>query len=361
VENIYQKIDHYLHEGQRVVLARIIRQAGSSPRTLGTACLVAESGRLTGTIGGGRLEFEVLTRAQGVLKNGRSTLLPFQMTGDEVAASEMICGGTVDVYLEPVFPGNETARDIFNHLALLSGQGHAGTLVTRIAEGIDWTDTGCRMLMEPGGKITGRIDAPADLKQRVLYPGGDGQAVLVKSEKTDAAFFVEPIRPDDVLYLFGAGHVSRCVAGIAETVGFSVVVVDDRAEFASRDRFPHAVDIVAIPFTTAFEQIHVAASAYIVIVTRGHSHDRDVLRWALTQPVSYLGMIGSRRKREIIYRSLMDEGVAADRLARVHSPIGLSIGAQTPEEIAVSIVAELIAVRAAQRNPEQGEKSAIDG
>ncbi len=361
MENIYQRIDDYLRQDRRVILARIIRQSGSSPRSLGTGCVVTEDGKLSGTIGGGRLEFEVLAQAKNALKDGRSTILSFRMTGEEVAASEMICGGTVDVFLEPVYPGNETVREIFRNLAGLIKEGHAGTLVTRVAEGIDWTDTGCRMLMEPTGKVTGRIDAPADLKQRILHPDGFGQAILIESKKTEDAFFVEPVRLDDVLYLFGAGHVSLHVAALAETVGFSVVVIDDRAEFTHRQRFPHAADIVTAPFDVAFKQIHVDASAYIVIVTRGHSHDRDVLRWALTQPAVYVGMIGSRRKRKIIYRSLMDEGVTADQLARVHSPIGLSIDAQTPEEIAVSIVAELIAVRAAQRKPSRGEKGAIDG
>ncbi len=354
MENIYQRIDQYLQEGRRVVLARIIRQSGSSPRTLGTPCLVSRDGELTGTIGGGRLEFEVLEQAKETFKTGKTTILSFQMTGEEVAASEMICGGSVDVYLEPVFPENITARAVFKNLAVLIEQGLAGRLVTRICQGIDAADRACRMLVGPDGGTTGELNVPPDLKQQLLHPNGAGQPILIKSEQTEDTLFVEPVRPEDVLYLFGAGHVSFHVAALAETVGFSVVVIDDRAEFANRQRFPHAGEIIVAPFESAFDRIRIGASAYIVIVTRGHSYDRDVLRWALTQPAAYVGMIGSRRKRNIIYRSLMDEGVSTGQLEQVHSPIGLPIGGQTPAEIAVSIVAELIDVRAGQKKPGKG-------
>lgn len=361
MDNIYQRIDHYLREDRRVVLSRIIRQSGSSPRSLGTGCVLTDDGELKGTIGGGRLEFEVLEEARKVLQNGKSSLLSFQMTGDEVAASDMICGGSVDVYLEPVFPENEAARTVFRNLAALIEKGRAGRLVTRISQEIDAVDTACRMLVGPEGETTGELDIPAGMKPQLLHPENTGQAILMKSDQTEDAFFMEPVRPGDVLYLFGAGHVSLHVAALAETVGFSVVVIDDRAEFANRRRFPRAGEIMVAPFVSAFDRIRIGASDYIVIVTRGHSHDRDVLRWALTQPAVYVGMIGSRRKRNIIYRSLMDEGVSADRLEAVHSPIGLPIGGQTPAEIAVSIVAELIDVRASQKGPVKDKKGAADG
>ena len=151
------------------------------------------------------------------------------------------------------------------------------------------------------------------------------------------------------MYLFGAGHICTFVAPLAKMVGFRVAVIDDREEFANRERFPNADEIIVCPFADAFDRIAISANAYVAIVTRGHLHDRDVLNAALQTDAGYIGMIGSRRKRDIIYASLMKEGFSAARLKEVHSPIGADIGGETPEEIAISIVAELIAERRSAR------------
>ena len=351
--NIYLKINRCLQEGRRTVLGRIIRQTGSAPRTIGTQCLILEDGVLIGSIGGGRLELEVLEQAKVVFKEGRSTILSFRMTGNEVAESEMLCGGTVDVYLEPLFPGNQVVQEIFNTLAAMVDDGHTAVLITAIFEGIDQADRACRMLVGPTGKITGDLaDISLDRKRQLINSGGTHQVTLIEPQKGRHAFLVEPLKPDSVLYLFGAGHISRHVASLAGMVGFTVVVIDDREEFANRSRFPQAKEIVVNPFLSAFEKIHINTSSYIVIVTRGHAHDRNVLGKALNHPAAYIGMIGSHRKIKIIYRSLMEAGFSTKQLNRVHSPIGMSIGAQTPEEIAVSIVAELIQVRATVDHPD---------
>jgi xanthine dehydrogenase accessory factor len=351
MEKIYPSIYRYLKNGRRTVLSRIIRQSGSAPRSLGAQCLVTEDCVLTGTIGGGRLEHEVLSRAKEIFQDGQSAILSFQMTGVEVAESDMLCGGSVEVYLEPIFPENEMALQLFNQLSTLIDHGHSGTLITRISQGVNAADTTSRMLIGPDENITGDLAGNSTDWNKWLPPITKiREATLMETEKKGATYFVEPIRPEDVVVLFGAGHVSRYVAALSETVGFSVVVVDDRKEFANKERFPHA-KIVVTPFLASFDQRHINTSAYVVIVTRGHTHDRDVLRQVLNQSAAYVGMIGSRRKRNIIYQSLKDDGVSDNQLDRVHSPIGLSIGAQTPEEIAVSIVAELIEVRASRKKP----------
>jgi len=158
--------------------------------------------------------------------------------------------------------------------------------------------------------------------------------------------FLEPVEAEAVLMLFGAGHISTFVAPLARMVGFRVCVIDDRGEFANARRFPSADQLLVCSVAEAFQRVAVTPSTFIAIVTRGHVYDREALRAALATRPAYLGMIGSRRKRDLIYASLMEEGLAAEDLRRVHSPIGISIGAETPEEIAVSIVAELIQVRA---------------
>jgi xanthine dehydrogenase accessory factor len=158
--------------------------------------------------------------------------------------------------------------------------------------------------------------------------------------------FAEPIIADPFLYVFGGGHVSSQIVPLASRVGFQVVVIDDRQEFADIKNFPDARDVHQFPFDGVMDKLPVDKSSYLVIVTRGHVHDKNVLAQALKTDARYIGMIGSTRKRNIIYEKLIEEGFTKEELNRVHSPIGLEIGAETPEEIAVSIVAELIMIRA---------------
>jgi len=348
MENIFTEIDKNLQRGRRMVLARIIRQVGSAPRGTGTKCLIMEDGTLKGTIGGGLLEYQVMEKAGEILEKGRSETLHFKLTGTELAKSEMLCGGLADVYLEPLFPDNPAVVELFGRIVSLLAEGRSGVLITQVADGRSHGDATGRLLIAGDGAHTGTIDglSEKDLRRLLKKPA----TVLAKPRGGGPPVFVEPVRPDDVLYLFGAGHVSTQVAPLAALADFRVVVIDDRNDFASRERFPAADEVIVSPFAEVFERIAVNLSTYVVILTRGHTHDRDVLLKALENPGAYIGMIGSRRKRDVIYRSLMENGISAEQLEQVHSPIGLDIGAETPEEIAISIVAELIQVRARQRS-----------
>jgi xanthine dehydrogenase accessory factor len=341
------QIPDLMKRGKTAALARIIRQVGSAPRSVGTRCLILDDGSLVGTIGGGRLEHEVLLGAKEALKSRRSMLLHFELTGKDVAETEMLCGGIVDVFIEPLAPEDEAARDFFGSVQRLASEGRKGALLTLIQDGLELTQGPPRLLVRedapPVGDARGfpqriRREAEGFLKaRRPELLEGDGQGPPV---------FLEPIRPDDVLYLFGAGHISTFVAPLAKMAGFRVVVIDDREEFANRQRFPNADEILVSSIPEAFEKILLTPSSYLAIVTRGHIHDHAALKAALQRDAAYIGMIGSKRKRDLIYKSLMKEGFAKERIRAVHSPIGLDIGAETPEEIAISIVAELIKVRA---------------
>ncbi len=343
-----EAIDRLLSSGESLVLARIIRQRGSAPRSVGSAMLVRPDGALKGTIGGGRLEYEVLQKAAAVRASGRAALLRFELTGKDAAETEMLCGGSVEVFLEPLDAADGGVREIFREAAAAVEAGRRVVLVTAVREGAERLG---RALLSPDGALAAGGLAPEEA------PGFDPQSVqglrcgtLIQTQPAGGAgalLYLEPIAGEPVLYLFGAGHVSRSVAAVARRVGFRVWVIDDRAEFANPERFPEAERILVAPIAEAFRQIRVTPAAYIVIVTRGHIHDHQALREALRTSPAYIGMIGSRRKRDIIYRALAQEGVPPEMLARVRSPIGLPIGAETPEEIAVSIVAELIQVRSA--------------
>ncbi len=347
MEKAFEDISKLLQEGQKVVLASIIRQVGSSPRTIGTKCIVLEDGSIKGTIGGGLLEYQVMERAKESLKEGKSAIIHFKLTGDEVAKSDMLCGGVVDVYLEPLFPENAVARDIFKRISSFINEGRKGLLLTLVSDGIKSEDETNRLLIEEDGSTMGEIRTVSEEgKQKLAKYLKIKAPKLMEIEKGKESVFVEPVRPYDILYLFGAGHVSTFVASLASMVGFRVIVIDDRKEFANKERFKEADELIVLPFSDVFKKINISSSSYIAIITRGHIHDLNVLREALKKSDGYIGMIGSRRKREIIYQALIKEGVSDERLKQVHSPIGMDIDAETPEEIAVSIVAEIIRVRA---------------
>jgi xanthine dehydrogenase accessory factor len=280
------------------------------------------------------------------LASGRPAVLEVRLSGQAVAGAEMLCGGNVDVLIEPVFPEDAGAESVFQALQAMIAEGRRGVLLTVVTAGRRMVQ---RSILSATGNVigdaSGRFEA-AGIDPRQWADARGFSLEALDPGKDPALVLVEPVEPEALLVLFGGGHISTFVAPLAHTVGFRVCVIDDRAEFANSERFPTAERLLVCPVSAAFERIAVTPATYLVIVTRGHIHDREALRAALATRPAYIGMIGSRRKRDLIYASLVEEGVPAEDLRRVHCPIGISIGAETPQEIAVSIVAELIQVRA---------------
>jgi xanthine dehydrogenase accessory factor len=351
-KNIYQTACELLLSGQRIILAKTIRRSGSTPRDVGSMCIITESGELFGTVGGGLLEYQVQTRAGELFKEKMSCLYPFRLTGQGVAEAGMICGGEVDLYLDPLFPENKETLALFQALVTEMTANRTVRLVTRIQDKAPALETGTRMLIREDGTVMGGMAglAPEDLPDM-----GKASFELVSPDPAKPGFFVEKIRLNPRVFLFGAGHVSVFVAQLARLVGFDLTVIDDRPEFVNPERFPEADDLIVSDFRQVFDTLEISKNAYILIITRGHLHDKTVLEKALSTPAAYIGMIGSVRKRNLIYKDLMDEGIPKERLESVYSPVGLDIHAETPEEIAVSIVAELIKAR----NPEKKSRTLL--
>jgi xanthine dehydrogenase accessory factor len=252
--DIYEEIVKLRREGRRGAVATIVNVRGSIPSFRTAKMLVRDDGSITGTIGGGCVEADVWQAAREVMEQEKPRTLTFNLNQDPRYDTGLVCGGTLEVYVEPVLP-------------------------------------------------------PA------------------------------------LLYIFGAGHVSVNLYKTAHAAGFDVVVIDDRETYANRERFPEAREVIAEDFEQAMSKIAPTESSYVVIVTRGHRDDMRVLRWAVTTPARYIGMIGSKRKVMMTHRELVNQGVPAHLFDRVHAPVGLDIGAITPEEIAIAITAELIAIR----------------
>ena len=346
--NIYQTACELLLSGQKLILVKTIQRSGSTPRDVGSMCIIAEDGTLFGTVGGGLLEHQVQTRAMDLFKEKKSFIYRFRLTSQDLAEAGMICGGEVDLYLDPLFPENKETLSLFVALASEIKANRPARLITRIEDGLPAHETGTRMLIQEDGKTVGEIKG-LDLEK--LPDMGKAPFKLISPDKMGATFFMENIRLNPRIFLFGAGHVSAFVSQLARLVGFDITVIDDRPEFASKERFPDADELIVSDFGHAFEKLSISLNSYILIITRGHLHDKTVLQQALSTPAAYIGMIGSIGKRNLIYKDLMDQGITKERLESVFSPVGLEIHAETPEEIAISIVAELIKVRAPEKKP----------
>jgi xanthine dehydrogenase accessory factor len=339
--NLYSKLYLTLKSGKGAVLVRIVRRKGSAPRGVGSACMVDGDGTLFGSIGGGLLEYRAVEEAKVLLDKKITSLSTFTMTAKEISDEGMICGGSVELFFEPILPDDRIAVGFFKRIDELSRSGGRGTLITQVRDANDAMEPYRRMLVKQDGSVIGTIPS-MEFREHVT------RAHLIQQKGTDNQFFLEPVVQKPALLLFGGGHISTFVSPIAKTLGFHVTVFDDRSDFANRERFPEADEICAMSYQAAFENISITGSSFIIIVTRGHGGDRDILELVLKSGTSsaYIGMIGSIRKRDTIYKSLIENGIPQKVLTEIYSPIGLDIGAHTPEEIAVSIMAEIIQLKA---------------
>lgn len=340
-----------------VVLATIIRQTGPAPRERGTKCLIMEDGSLIETIGGGQLEARTLQAAKEVFATRLPHELQFVLKGRDVAETDMLCGGEVSVFLEPVLPGDERLLVFLRQFKELLDKGESGILATVLDKSAWEKEPVRKVFLSSGGAViagAGLVWLEDLLRQKAaeILESKQPCILLLKDDSgVERRVYVEPVVSAAVAYVFGGGHVSRQIVPLAALVGFRVEVIDDRPEFCRPDDFPDAEALHQLSFEKVTSSLSVDGFSYLVIVTRGHIHDKTVLSQALRTKARYVGMIGSRRKKEIVFKALLAEGFTREDLARVYSPIGLDIGAQTPAEIAVSIVAEMIAVRAGKLDP----------
>jgi len=333
-----------LDKGEAFVLATIISHMGSTPRTSGSKMVVTADGRGIGSIGGGLLEAGAMARAVELIPQGQSAVMPFDLNYETISAMDMICGGQAEVLLDCISPG-DADRTVFEKWRQILAEGTPGCFLTVVMAEGEAVDRITHCVIGAGGDIQG-IFPLADFEREKIRAAAATPGV--KTLAFDGAFVVvEPAGRLCAAHFFGAGHVARPTAHLAALVDFRVHIYDDRREYANRERFPDAYAIHLLEsFDQAFEGPATGPDDFVVILTRGHLHDQNVLARALSTAAGYIGMIGSRKKRHTIYRNLRDQGVSRQDIDRVHSPIGLAIGAETPAEIAVSIVAELIAVRA---------------
>jgi xanthine dehydrogenase accessory factor len=328
---VYDAVMEYLKQGKTGTIATIADKLGAAPREEGAKMFVGEDGKFFGTIGGGCMEAEVWQEARKVMKTKEAKFVYYRMNGREVEDGGMICGGNVDVFLEPLY---ERHKELFEAAHALENRGKKAIMITRFGK-----DHFSKSLVDAYG---GRWGDPIDETEIEKYnPYFEDKRPTILGD----GVVVEPLRIASNLYIFGAGHISQYLARAAKMVDFNVVVIDDRADFCNKERFPEADKVVVADFVQVFDELDYSGEVYVVIVTRGHKHDAYVLEEALKRPAKYIGMIGSKRKVKIVYDFLKEKGLSHETLKTVYAPIGIKINSETPQEIAISIVAELINVR----------------
>ncbi len=353
---MYRQLLDLLRAGQSVAVATITAARGSTPRELGAKMLVVGEGQIAGTVGGGCGEAQVLWDAVRCLAEAQPMMSVVDLTGELTEDSPTHCGGLMEVFIDPMLPV-EPARPGLSSLRVAEILVEAverrepvvlATLVAtpdpaRFPLGIRaavWSgrDEGVERL--PGGAHILERAAQAMAENRSCRT-----SVNVDEATKEAAVFLEVLAPPEELVIVGAGHIAVPLARMAKVLDFVVTVIDDRSAFANRARFPEADRVITADIEKTVADLPIGPHTYLVLVTRGHTLDQAALMRVIHKPAAYIGMIGSQRRVRAVLDHLRRMGVAAEQIQRVYAPIGLRIGAETPAEIATSILAELVAVR----------------
>ncbi|MCF6248170.1 MAG: XdhC family protein, partial [Desulfobacula sp.] len=265
-QHIYITAANLLSSGKRIVLARTIRRAGSTPRDVGSMCIITEDNQIIGTVGGGLLEYKVHKKAMILFEKGHSFIYKFKLSNDDLAKNGMICGGDVDLFLEPLFPGNPATMSIFKKIAQQIENNKPATLISLIENNLDAMAEDTRFLIIEDGSIKGELPdidtknmVMKNLNKKSMGTKQNAPYQLIKTDSPAAHLFIEQLQLRPRIFLFGAGHVSKFVAQVAKLVDFDITIIDDRPEFANKDRFPDADTICVADFKLAFKELNISA------------------------------------------------------------------------------------------------------
>lgn len=351
MEDLYKEILNAQHQGNTSALATVVSVKGSTPRAGGAQMLIKQDGAIVGSVGGGCLEATVWEAARKSQKTGLPKIVDYDLTGRTDTPEGLICGGIMKVFVDVVGP--KPTFNVFEEIVRLKDAGSASVLATLVSDEkrTPWSETPRILVREEGLTLgsLGDLFLDTEVQKAAAEILKEGTAKLLELQKTGqtapSLVFVEPITPQPTVYIFGAGHIGFAVSKIAKMTGFRVSVIDDRPAYACAARFPEADEFFVEDPADMVPRLNLNKVSYLVIACRGHLEDQRVLAQAVNTPAGYIGMIGSRKKTKTVFSNLRAEGVTQAALDRIHSPIGLPIATETPEEIAVSIMAEIIDVR----------------
>ena len=335
-----------LRDGHPCVLATVVRTKGSTPQKAGAMLLVRNDGSGLGTLGGGCVEGDIWFAAQEMLRHQTGPEFKDYYLNEDIAARDgLVCGGTMYFYLEPIYHPDDFLPLGDEILEAYDG-GEPVSVATLVNSPNHPENRGAKLILRADTTISGtlgspELDAPAiEAAQRIAHLGNTESITIENHE-----IFVEGFTTPPTLIMVGGGHVGKATADLAHKLGYRVQIVDDRPEFSNPDRFPYAEQTIVTPYQNWHRHLTINVNTYLVVATRGHRHDDQALESALQTPARYIGLLGSRRKTLMIYRRLIQQGIPQNRLEQIHAPIGLNIGALTPEELALSIMSEITMTR----------------
>jgi len=348
VQEVFHEAISELRQGKQAVVATVVRTKGSTPQKPGAKLLVKADGSGVGTLGGGCVEGDIWFAAKNLMKSGGPAQYRDYHLNEDIAAQDgLVCGGTMYFLIDPIYSPDQYlnyAEEIDR-----SYQGGQGVALATVTNPVDSSDLsiGAKLFIREDGSSEGTLgseiaDGAAINKARELMIHGNNETV---TSEDGIEYFIEAYTTPPQLVLCGGGHVSRAIASLAKPLGFRLLVTDDRKEFANKDRFPEADILVEKTPEEAIPELPINANSFIVIATRGHRYDNVALEAAVNTPARYVGLLGSKRKTILIYEDLIRNGVPIERINEIRSPLGLDIHARTPEEIAVSIMAEVLMFR----------------
>jgi xanthine dehydrogenase accessory factor len=353
---MYREVKQFLDDGETLALATIVSTLGSTPREVGAKMVVTASGEILGTVGGGCGEAEVRRQAVQVIRSRKPAMVKVELLDDIESDSPAVCGGILNIFVDPWWKDPETdiCSKLNEDLIKVTDCGEAAVMATVVhAEGLDDVVPGEKILIRNGAASSGSI-TNKELRQAVLQESG----TWLKREQSEqvsltfpgtgrkAEVFFEVIPAIRKVIIVGAGHLAVPLVKFAKILGFHVTVLDDRVMYANRERFPDVDEVLVGDMAETLRGIEITPYTYIVLITRGHQFDEPCLREVIHSPAKYIGMIGSKRRIKACFIRFRDEeGIPEELLKRVYAPIGLDIKAESPEEIALSIISEMVKVR----------------
>lgn len=332
MREMFKLMAEKLTAGEDLVLVTVIASSGSTPRGSGARMLISKEGRLVGTIGGGSVEYRSEQIAADILNKKRSGEHDFTLTKDDVQNLGMICGGAVGVFFQYISSGDEETIALANEAERQFKSGNDIWLISDLSH-----EGRLSLWSKQEGSFGDEI--PAEIIQNISsHP--------TRYKESGADIYIEQINSSGRVYVFGCGHVGQALVPALASVGFKCVAADDRPEFADKKLFPQAEEVVLVDFENISDKVSIGAEDYVCIMTRGHSHDTVVQAQVLRTPACYIGVIGSKHKIAGVQAELSKQGFGQEDFDRITTPIGLDIKAETPAEIAISICAQMIEIRA---------------
>jgi xanthine dehydrogenase accessory factor len=340
MQDVIAAIEAWQEQGQPVALATVTSTWGSAPRQPGAKLALTAAGQIAGSVSGGCVESEVVAQGQDVLASGKPRLLHFGVADETAWSVGLACGGKLEVFVAPLAP------DLLATVQGWLAAERPGAVVTVVAGPTDLV--GQQLLLDgsnqPGGILGAGVDEAAGAAARAALASGHSERIVLESAQGPLTLFIDVVLPPLTLLAIGGGHVTIALTQLAAVAGYRTIVVDPRRAFASAERFPHVDRLISAWPRQALQEIRITPATAVALLSHDPKIDDPALEAALASDAFYVGALGSRRTHEQRQARLLAAGLSEAALARIHAPIGLDLGAQSPEEVALAVMAEIVAV-----------------